>query len=88
MLNNKSIPGGYSKASLQRIEIESRATAQLPLAHLSRPVMGLHIFNDRPAIDLQLCRNPEMRLQCYCFFDNNSSIVWRVFHFAREQAPE
>jgi len=33
MLNKKSIPVGYSKASLQRIEIESRAAAQIPLTH-------------------------------------------------------
>lgn len=50
--------------------------------------MGLHIFNDRPAIDLQLRRNPEMRLQCYYFFDNNSSIVCRVFDFVHELAQE
>lgn len=42
--SNKGIPGGYPKPRLQRIGAESRATAQLPLAYVSRPTMGLHIF--------------------------------------------
>lgn len=28
---------------------------------------GLPIFNDRPAIDIQLCRDPEMKFQFHYF---------------------